>query len=102
MARAWEGLELRRRPEGIAGELELEDGGPWPARPGYGFLQDRGVRGWSGWCWRRLGRDLYIAERRGGIGLRRWTPRHGARRRMASVRGVEMAQRSCGDCGACG
>ena len=41
VAQAWEGLELLRRPEGIAGELELEDGGPRPARPGYGFLLDR-------------------------------------------------------------
>ena len=32
IALAWEGLELPRRPEGIAGELELEDGGPRPAR----------------------------------------------------------------------
>ena len=37
VALAWEGLELPRRPEGIAGELELGDGGPRPARPGYGF-----------------------------------------------------------------
>ena len=36
---AWEGLELPRRPEGIAGELELGDGGPRPARPGYGFYK---------------------------------------------------------------
>ena len=34
IAQAWEGLELPRRPEGIAGELELGDGGPRPARPG--------------------------------------------------------------------
>ena len=39
VALAWEGLELPRRPEGIAGELELGDGGPRPARPGYGFLR---------------------------------------------------------------
>ncbi len=38
VALAWEGLELPRRPEGIAGELELGDGGPRPARSGYGFL----------------------------------------------------------------
>ena len=38
VAQAWEGLELPRRPEGIAGELELGDGGPRPARPGYGYL----------------------------------------------------------------
>ena len=43
IALAWEGLELLRRPEGIAGELELGDGGPRPARPSYGFLLDRGV-----------------------------------------------------------
>ena len=48
IALAWEGLELPRRPEGIAGELELGDGGPRPARPGYGFLRDRGVCGRSG------------------------------------------------------
>ena len=40
VALAWEGLELPRRPEGIAGELELGDGGPRPARPGYGFLRN--------------------------------------------------------------
>ena len=64
---AWEGLELRRQPEGIAGELELGDGGPRPARPGYGFLRDCGVCGRSGWCSRRLGRALFIAERQGGV-----------------------------------
>ena len=85
MARAWEGLELRRQPEEIAGELELGDGGPRPARPGYNFLQDRGVCVRSGRCSRRLGRALFIAERRVGIGLRRRTPGHGARRRTALV-----------------
>ena len=48
VALAWEGLELPRRPEGITGELELGDGGPRPARPGYSFLRDRGVCGRSG------------------------------------------------------
>ena len=43
VAQAWEGLELPQRPEGIAGELELGDGGPRPARPGYGFLRSCGV-----------------------------------------------------------
>ena len=43
VAQAWEGQELPRRPEGIAGELELGDGGPRPARPGYGFLRICGV-----------------------------------------------------------
>ena len=38
VALSWEGLELPRRPEGIAGELELGDGGPRPARPGYSSL----------------------------------------------------------------
>lgn len=85
VARAWEGLESRRRPKGIAGELELGDGGPWPARPGYGFLRDCGVCGRSRLCSRRLGRALFIAEPREGIGLRRRTPGHGARRQMASV-----------------
>ena len=37
--------------------------------------------GWEG--------ALYIGERRGCFGLRRWTPVHGARRRAASVRGGE-------------
>ena len=60
IALAWEGLELLRRPEGIAGELELGDGGPRPARPGSGFLLDRGVCVSVGWCSRRLGRALYI------------------------------------------
>ena len=55
-AEALEGLELPRRPEGIAGELELGDGGPRPARPGYGFLLDRGVCLSAGGCSRRLGR----------------------------------------------
>ena len=55
VALAWEGLELPRRPEGIASELELEDGGPRPARPGYGFLLDRGVCVSAGWCSMRLG-----------------------------------------------
>ena len=59
IALAWEGLELPRRPEGIAGELELEDGGPRPARPGYGFLRACGVCGSGGWYSRRLGR-LYL------------------------------------------
>ena len=89
VAQAWEGLELPRRPEGIAGELELGDGGPRPARPGYGFLLDRGVCVSAGWCSRRLGRALFIGERRGCFGLRRWTPVQGARRRAASVRGGE-------------
>ena len=48
VAQAWEGLELPRRPEGIAGELELGDGGPWPSRPGYGYLQGCGVCGSGG------------------------------------------------------
>ena len=56
VALAWEGLELPRRLEGIAGKLELEDGGPRPARPGYGFLRACGLRGSGGWCSRRLGR----------------------------------------------
>ena len=55
VARAWEGLELQRRPEGITGELELGDGGPRPARPGYGFYKivecvggvDGAQRGWG-------------------------------------------------------
>ena len=34
VALAWDGLELPRRPEGIAGELKLEDGGLQPARSG--------------------------------------------------------------------
>ena len=89
VAQAWEGLELPRRQEGIAGELELGDGGPRPARPGYGFLLDRGVCVSAGWCSRRLGVALFIGERRGCFGLRRWTPVHGARRRAASVRGEE-------------
>ena len=38
VAQAWEGLELLRRPEGIAGKLELGDGGPRPARLVCGFL----------------------------------------------------------------
>jgi len=38
VAQAWEGLELPRRPEGIAGALELGDGGSRPARLGYGSL----------------------------------------------------------------
>ena len=80
VAQAWEGLELPRRPEGITGVLELEDGGPRPARPGYGFLLDRGVCVSAGWCSRRLGVALFIGERRGCFGLRRWTPVHGARR----------------------
>ena len=56
VAQAWEGLELPRKLEGIAGELELGDGGPRPARPGYGFLLDRGVCVSAGGCSRRLGR----------------------------------------------
>ena len=39
VAQAREGLELPRRPEGIVSELELGDGGPRPARPGYVFLR---------------------------------------------------------------
>ena len=89
VAQAWEGLELPWRPEGIAEELELGDGGPRPARPGYGFQLDRGVCVSAGWCSRRLGVALFIGERRGCFGLRRWTPVHGARRRAASVRGGE-------------
>ena len=58
-ALAWEGLELPRWPEGIAGMLELGDGGPRPARPGYGFLLDRGVCVSAGWCSRRLGGSIY-------------------------------------------
>ena len=85
MARDWEGLELRRRPEWIAGELELGDSGPRPARPGYGFLRGYRVCGSGGWCSRRLGRALFIAEQQEGIGIRRRTPGHGARRRTASV-----------------
>ena len=79
VAQAWEGLELPRRPEGIAGVLELGDGGPRPARPGYGFLLGRGVCVSVGWCSRRLGVALFICERRGCFGLRWWTPVHGAR-----------------------
>ena len=63
VALAWEVLELPQRPEGIAGELELGDGGPRPARPGYGFLLDRGVCVSAGWCSRRLGVALFIGER---------------------------------------
>ena len=48
VAQAWEGPELPWRPEGIAGELELGDGGPRPARPGYGFLLVCGVSVRSG------------------------------------------------------
>ena len=48
VAQAWEGLELPRRPEGITGELELGDGGPRPARPGYGFRRGCGVCGSGG------------------------------------------------------
>ena len=43
-------------------------------------------------CWMVLeeaGVALFIGERRGCFGLRRWTPVHGARRRAASVRGRE-------------
>ena len=58
VAQAWEGLELPRRPKGIAGELELGDGGPRPARPGYGFLLDRGVCVSARGCSRRLGRGF--------------------------------------------
>ena len=43
VAQAWEGLELPQRQEGIAGELELGDGGPRLARLGYGFLLLCGV-----------------------------------------------------------
>ena len=80
------GPELPWRPEGSVGELKRGDGGPRPARPGYGFLLDRGVCVSAGWCSRRLGVALFIGERRGCFGLRRWTPVHGARRRAASVR----------------
>ena len=62
-AEAWEGLELPRRPEGLAGELELEDGSPRPARPGYSFLHDCGVCVSVGWCSRRLGVAPFIGER---------------------------------------
>ena len=86
VAQAWEGLELPRRPEGIAGELELRDGGLRPARPGYGFLLDRGVCVSAGWCSRRLGVAEFIGERREEFGLRRRTPVHGARQRTAPVR----------------
>lgn len=81
IALVWEGLELLRRPEGITGklELELEGGGPRPARPGYGFLRVCGVCGSGGWCSRRLGAAPFIGERRGGFGLRWWAPIHGAR-----------------------
>lgn len=89
VAQAWEGLELLRRPEGIASELELGDGGPRPTRPGSGFVLHRGVCVSAGWCSRRLGRALFIGERQGCSGLRQWTPVHGARRRAASVRGGE-------------
>ena len=68
VALAWEGLELPRRPEGIAGELELEDGGPRPSRTGYGFLRACGVFGSGGWCSRRLGAAPFIGERRGDSG----------------------------------
>ena len=68
VAQAWEGLELPRRPEGIAGELELGDGGPRPARPGYGFLLNREVCVSAGRCSRRLGVALFIGERRGCLG----------------------------------
>ena len=71
VAQAREGLELPRRPKGIAGELELGDGGPRPARPGYGYLQVCGVCGSGGWCSRRLGVAPFIGERGGWIGLRR-------------------------------
>ena len=80
VALAWEGLELLWHPEGIADELELGDGGPMPARSGYGFLRSRGVCGSAGWGSRRLGVALFIGERRGGFELHRWTPVHGARR----------------------
>ena len=43
VAQAWEGLELPRWPEGIAGMLELGDCGPRPARAGHDFLQVCGV-----------------------------------------------------------
>ena len=38
VTQAWVGLELSWQPETIAGELELGDYGPRPARPGYGYL----------------------------------------------------------------
>ena len=68
VALAWEGLELLRRPEGIAGELELKDGGPRPARPGYGFLRACGVCGSGGWCSRWLGRLHLLESGEGGSG----------------------------------
>ena len=71
VALAWDGLELPRRLEGIAGELELKNGGPRPARPGYGYLHDCGVCGSGGWCSRRLGVAPFIGEHRGWIRVRR-------------------------------
>ena len=65
---AWEVLEMRRQPEGIASELVLGDGGPRLALPGYGFRLACGVCGRRGRCSRRLGRALFIAEHRGGSG----------------------------------
>ena len=63
---AWEGLELPRRPEGIAGELELGDGGPRPARPGYGLQLGCGVFESGGRCSRRLGEgSIYSRASRG-------------------------------------
>ena len=57
VAQAWEGLELQRRPEGTAGELELGDGGlPGRATAIYEFVECVGVvdgaRG--GWGWLHL------------------------------------------------
>ena len=37
VAQGWEGPVLRRRPEGVAGELGLGGGGPGPARAAAAF-----------------------------------------------------------------
>ena len=102
VALASEGLELPRRPEGIAGELELGDGGPRPARPGYGCLRARGVGGSGGWCSRRLGAAPFIGERRGGV---RALPVDTCPRRPATSSVSERGRRrrsSRGDCGRTG